>query len=230
MVSSVPLSLPPRRESRSPYIARFARYYQERLLHGRCFRNLRETNKPLALASRPTSIGPDRRRTLAYGSAYAPATRTVKMQLAPPEVSSSSVDEVQPTSCCWCRCRPAGVTAETTAVDRNRRVETTAVHQPLLQAYQSAGGTSCGPLVCICYTRVRSFQSVGVMVVLSLPSALDVFPSVEPTTIVNICIQFAGRTHHYRKHMYSIRRFRFLTSVAYCTQGLHAVFLRVGIM
>ena len=76
-------------------------------------------------------------------------------------------------------------------------VETTAVHQPLLQAYQSAGGTSCRPLVCLCYTRVamhgRSFQSARVIVVvLPLPSLLDVFPSVEPTTIVNICIQLAG--------------------------------------
>ena len=50
-------------------------------------------NKPLALASRPKSIGPDRRRTLAYGSAYAPTTRTVRMKLAAPAVSSSSVDE-----------------------------------------------------------------------------------------------------------------------------------------
>ena len=140
----------------------------------------------LALASCPTSIGPDRRRTLAYGSAYAPTTRTVRMQLAAPAVSSSSVDEVQPASCCWCRCRPAGVTAETTAA-----------HQPLLQAYQSVGGTSCGPLVCLCYTRVakhgRSFQSARVIVVVfPLPSVLHVFPSVEPTTIVNICIKFAG--------------------------------------
>ena len=35
--------------------------------------------KPLTLSSRPKSIGPDRRRTLAYGSAYAPSTRTVRM-------------------------------------------------------------------------------------------------------------------------------------------------------
>ena len=75
--------------------------------------------------------------------------------------------------------------------------ETTAVDQPLLQAYRPAGGTSCGPLVCLCYTRVamhgRSFQSARVIVVvLPLPFVLDVFPSVEPTTIVNVCIQFAG--------------------------------------
>ena len=74
-------------------------------------------------------IGPDRRRTLADGSAYAPTTCTVRMQLAAPAVSSSSVDEVQPASCCWCRCRPAGVTAEITAVD-----------QLLLQAYRPARG------------------------------------------------------------------------------------------
>ena len=63
-------------------------------------------------------IGPDRLRTLACGSAYAPTTRTVRMQLAAPAVPSSSADEVQPASCCWCRCRPAGVTAETTAIDQ----------------------------------------------------------------------------------------------------------------
>ena len=61
-------------------------------------------------------IGPDRRRTLAYSSAYAPTTPTVRMQLAAPAVSSFSVDEVQPASCCWRRRRPAGVTAETTRV------------------------------------------------------------------------------------------------------------------
>ena len=133
----------------------------------------------------------------------------------------------RPTVCCWCRCRPAGVTAETTAVD-----------QPLLQAYRPARGrrgvrscasvipvslctgeafrprdhssrtastaslstgkgTSCGPLVCLYYTRVvmhgKSFPSARVIVVvLALPSVLNVFPSVEPTTIVNVCIQFAG--------------------------------------
>ena len=102
-------------------------------------------------------IGPDRRRTLAYGSAYAPKTRTVRMQLAAPAVSSSSVDEVHPASCCWCRCRPAGVTAETTAVG-----------QPLLQAYRPARGRRA-VRSCACYTRVamhgRSFPSAGVIVV-----------------------------------------------------------------
>ena len=80
-------------------------------------------------------IGPDRLRTLACGSAYAPTTRTVRMQLAASAVPSSSVDEVQPASCCWCRCRPAGVPAETTAVE-----ETTAIDQPLLQACRPARG------------------------------------------------------------------------------------------
>ena len=74
-------------------------------------------------------IGPDRLRTLACGSAYVPTTRTVRMQLVALAVPSSSVDEEQPASCCWCSCRPAGVTAETTAVD-----------QPLLQAYRPARG------------------------------------------------------------------------------------------
>ena len=48
-----------------------------------------------------------------------------------------------------------------------------------------------------CYTPVamhgRSFQSARVIVdVLPLPSVLDVFPSVKPTTIVSMCIQFTG--------------------------------------
>ena len=84
---------------------------------------------------------------------------------------------------------PPQPTGQTTAV------ETTAVDQPLLQAYRSAKGTSCGPLVCLCYTRVaihgRSFQSARVIVVvLPLPSVLDVFPSVEPITIVKVCTLF----------------------------------------
>ena len=58
-------------------------------------------------------------------------------------------------------------------------------------------GTSCGPLVCLCCNRVavlgRSFPSARVIVVvLPLPSVLNVFPSVEPTTIVSVCVQFAG--------------------------------------
>ena len=58
-------------------------------------------------------------------------------------------------------------------------------------------GTSWGPLVCLCYTRAAThasgFQSARVIVVvLPLPSVQDVFPSLEPTAIVNTCIQFAG--------------------------------------
>ena len=70
--------------------------------------------------------------------------------------------------------------------------------RPASTANLSTGkGTSCGPLVCLCYTRVaihgRSCPSARVIVVvLSFPSVLNVFPSVEPTTIVNVCIQFAG--------------------------------------
>ena len=66
--------------------------------------------------------------------------------------------------------------------------------RPASTASLSTGkGTSCGPLVCLCYTRVamhgRSFPSARVVVVvLPLSSVLNVFPSVEPTTIVNVCI------------------------------------------
>ena len=53
-------------------------------------------------------------------------------------------------------------------------------------------GTSCGPLICYALVAIhgRSVPSVRVIVVvLPLPSALNVFPSVEPTTIVNVCIR-----------------------------------------
>ena len=119
MASSVPLSLPPRRESRSPYIARFVQSKGETvLLYVRCrdcahvtdiraylcsmLPSLRET-KTGPSRSHPVlgTIGPDRLHTLACGSAYAPTTRTVRMQRAAPAVPSSS----------------AGVTAEITAVE-----------------------------------------------------------------------------------------------------------------
>ena len=70
--------------------------------------------------------------------------------------------------------------------------------RPASTASPSTGkGTLCGPPVCLRYTRVavhgRSFPSARVIVVvLPFPSVLNVFPSVEPTTIVNVCIQFAG--------------------------------------
>ena len=119
------------------------------------------------------------------GSAYAPTTRTVRKQLAAPAVSTSSVDEVQLASCCWCRCRPAGVAAETTAAST--------------ASLSTGKGTSCGPFVCLCYTRVavhgRSFPSARVMVVV-LPFAFC------PKRIS------VGRAHHHRKRRKSIRRFR----------------------
>ena len=150
MVSSVPLNRPPRRGHAHPISPVSYDITKEILLHVKSVTVLAlcsMLSEPLGNKAGPSRshrvrslIGPDRRRTLAYGSAYAPTTRTVRMQLAAPAISSSSVDEVQPASCCWCRCRPAGVTAETTAVD-----------QPILQAYRSARGTSYGPLVCLCY-------------------------------------------------------------------------------
>ena len=75
--------------------------------------------------------------------------------------------------------------------------------RPASTASLSTGkGTSCGPLVCLCYIRVamhgRSFPSARVIVVvLPLLSVLNVFPSVDPTNIVNVL-----------RSMYSIRRFR----------------------
>ena len=101
VASSVPLSLPPRRGSRSPYIVRFVRYYKRNcLLHVR-YRDGARLKYILAylcsMLSEPSGnttgpsrshrvrslIGPDRLRTLAYGSAYAPMTRTVRMHSQP---------------------------------------------------------------------------------------------------------------------------------------------------
>ena len=75
--------------------------------------------------------------------------------------------------------------------------EITAVAQPLLQAYRPARGRRAVRSCALCYTRVAmhgiNFPSARVIVVvLPLPSVLDVFPSVQPTTIVKVCIQFAG--------------------------------------
>ena len=147
------------------------------------FRAVGKQNRPFALASRPKSY---RSRPPPYPRLWfgLPAYDTYRENATrSPSVSSSSVDESQPASCCWCRCRPAGVTAETTAVDRNRRVETTAVHQPLLQAYQSAGGTSCGPLVCLCYTRVAMHgRSVQSCLLYTSPSPRDLSTSRMPSS------------------------------------------------
>ena len=152
----------------------------------RCFQSLRETKTGPSRSHRVRSlIGPDRLRTLAHGSAYAPMTRTVRMQLAAPAVPSSSFDEVRPASCCWCRspCRSH-------SRNHSSRPASTA-------SLSTSKETSCGPLVCLCYTRVamhgRSFPSARVIVVvLPLPSVLNVFSSVEPTTVVNVCGPFAG--------------------------------------
>ena len=89
--------------------------------------------------------------------------------------------------------------------------ETTAVDQPLLQAYRSAGGTSYGPLVCVCYTHAaihgRRFRSERVIVaLLALPFVLNVFPSVELTIIVNVWIQFASLEQNWRfEEIYRIK-------------------------
>ena len=88
--------------------------------------------------------------------------------------------------------------------------------------------TSCGPLVCLCYTRVamhgRSFQFARVIViVLPLPSVLDVFPSVEPTTIVNVCIQFAGFEQKWHfEEIYCILSSEYQPLCVYCIISSYA--------
>ena len=156
-------------------------------------------------------IGPDRRRTLACGSTYAPTTRTVRMQLAAPAAFSSFVDEVQPASCCWCRCRPAGVPAETIAVD-----------QPLLEAYRPARGRRA----------VRSCASV-IPVSLCTGEAFRSFPKLSVCESDHRCPPLAfcpkrisvGRAHHHRKRMHSIHRFR--TKLAFRRNMLHVYILYI---
>ena len=160
---------------------------------------------------------PDRRRTLAYSSVYAPTTRTVKMQLAAPAVSSSSVDEVQAASCCWCSCRPAGVTTETTAVDRNHSSRDHSSRNHSSRA-ASTGSLSIGrgdfvrtarvPLLYPCrYAREK----------------LSVRESDRHCSPLAFCPRriSVGRANHYRKRMYSIRRFR--TKMAFRRNILHSI-------
>ena len=123
-------------------------------------------------------IGSDRLRTLSCGSAYAPTTRTVRMLVLRRRGTAGQLLLVSLSSCRSYRRSHSSRPASTASLSTSK-------------------GTSCGPLVCLCYTRVamhgRSFPSARVIVVVPpLPSVLNVFPSVEPTTIVNVCIQFAG--------------------------------------
>ena len=173
--------------------------------------SLRETNTGPS-RSHPVlgTIGPDRLHTLACGSAYAPTTRTVKMELAAPAVSSSSVDEVQPASCCWCRCRPAGVTAETTPVDKNHGSRNHS-STPASAASLSIGRgdvvrTARVPLLYPCrYARAK--VSVRESDRRCSPLAF------RPRRISVV------RNHHHRQRMYSILRFR--TKLTFRRNRLH---------
>ena len=144
-------------------------------------------NRPFALASRPKSY---RSRPPPYPRLWfgLPAYDTYRENATrSPSVSSSSVDESQPASCCWCRCRPAGVTAETTAVD-----------QPLLQAYRPARGR-------------RAVRSCASVIPVSLCTGeVSVRESDRRCSRLAFCPKriSVGRAHHYRKRMYPIRRFR----------------------
>ena len=99
--------------------------------------------------------------------------------------------------------------------------ETTGVDKPLLQAYRPARGRravrSCASVipVSICTGEAKRV----IVVVLPLPYVLNVFPSVEPTTIVNVCTS-----------KYSIRQFG--TKLTFRRNILHfrAVWHQVCIM
>ena len=143
----MPLSLPPHRGSRSPYVARFERCYKrDWLLHVRyrdgarvirypylsmfdAFKTFGKQKRPFALASRPKSYlsRPPPYPLLWFGLRAYDTCR----ENASCSPCSFLVLRRQGTAgqLCWCRCRPAGVTAETTAVD-----------QRLLQAYRPARG------------------------------------------------------------------------------------------
>ena len=51
---------------------------------------------------------------------------------------------------------------------------------------------SCVSVIPVSLCTGEAFSPRVIVVVLPLPSVLDVFPSVEPTTIVNACIQLTG--------------------------------------
>ena len=121
------------------------------------------------------------------------------MQLAAPAVSSSSVDEVQPASCFWCRCRPAGVTAETTAVDRNHSSRNHS-SRPASTASLSIGRGDV----------VRSARVSLLYPCRYAREKLSVRESDRRSSPLAFCLKrlSVGRTHHYRKRVYSIRRFR----------------------
>ena len=73
--------------------------------------------------------------------------------------------------------------------------ETTAVDQPLLQAYRPARGCgavrSCASVIPVSLCTGEAFRPRE-WSLSPLAFCPNVFPSVEPTTIVNVCIQFAG--------------------------------------
>ena len=112
-----------------------------------------------------------------------------------PHASTRSIDRIQQQ-----RCLQGGKQydlSENVLSGRQNIIRNHSSRPASTASLSTSKGTSCGPLVCLCYTRVakngRSFPSARVIVVvLPLPSVLNVFPSVEPTTIVNVCIQFAG--------------------------------------
>ena len=150
------------------------------------FRTFGKQNRPFALASRPKS----------YRSRPPPYPRPWFDLRA----NDTYRENAARSPCCFLVLRRRGTAGQLLLVSPSpcRSYSRNHSRRPASTTSLSTGkGTSCGPLVCLCYTRVamhgRSFPSARVIVVvLPLPSVLNVLPSVEPTTIVNVCIQFAG--------------------------------------
>ena len=193
MVSSVPLSLPPRRGSRSPCIARFVRYYKRetvcytfryrdgaRVIRYPClskfdaFRAFGKQIRPFALASRPKS----------YRSRPPPYPRLWSGLRA----YDTYRENATRSPCSFLVLRRRGTAGQLLLVSLSpcRSYSRNHSSRPASTASLSTGkGTSCGPLVCLCYTRValhgRSFPSARVIVVvLPLLYVLNVFPSDPP--------------------------------------------------
>ena len=92
--------------------------------------------------------------------------------------------------------------------------ETTAVDQTLLQAYRPARGRravrSCVSVIPVSLCTGEAFRPREWSSWSPLAFCPNVFPSVEPTTIVNVCIQFAGFEQNWHfEEMYCIDKRKF---------------------
>ena len=137
------------------------------------FRTFEKQNRPFALASRPKS----------YRSRPSPYPRLWFGLRAYDTYRENAARN--PCSFLVLRRRDTAGQLLLVSLSPYRSYSRNHISTPASTASLSTGkGTSCGPLLCLCYIRVamhaRSFPSAGVIiVVLTLPSVLNVFPSVD---------------------------------------------------